>query len=81
MSEKTGAVLVIGAGVGGYRAALDLAESGYKVYLTDRGPGLGGALTQLDSWFPDNQCELCKLLPVFDRDDCSQVCLRRDLMH
>jgi len=81
MQEKTGAVLVIGAGVGGIRAALDLAESGYAVYLTDRSPGIGGTLTQLDSWFPDNQCELCKLLPVFDRDDCSQVCLRRDLMH
>jgi len=81
MQKKTGAVLVIGAGVGGIRAALDLAESGYQVYLTDRSPGIGGTLTQLDSWFPDNQCELCKLLPVFDRDDCSQVCLRRDLMH
>jgi len=81
MQDKTGAVLVIGAGVGGIRASLDIAESGYKVYLTDRDPGIGGTLTQLDSWFPDNQCELCKLLPVFNRDDCSQVCLRRDLMH
>ncbi len=81
MQDKTGAVLVIGAGVGGIRASLDLAESGYKAYLTDRGPGIGGTLTQLESWFPDNQCELCKLLPVFNRDDCSQVCLRRDLAH
>ncbi len=81
MQEKNGAVLVIGAGVGGIRSALDLAESGYKVYLTDRSPGIGGALIQLETWFPDNQCELCKLLPVFSRDECSQVCLRRDLMH
>jgi heterodisulfide reductase subunit A len=81
MQEKNGAVLVIGAGVGGIRSALDLAESGYKVYLTDRSPAIGGALLQLETWFPDNQCELCKLLPVFNRDECSQVCLRRDLMH
>ena len=81
MQDKTGAVLVIGAGVGGIRAAFDLAESGYRVYLIDRSPGAGGTLYQLDTWFPDNQCELCKLLPVFDRDECSQVCLRRDLMH
>jgi len=81
MQEKNGAVLVIGAGVGGMRSALDLAESGYKVYLTDRSPGIGGALIQLETWFPDNQCELCKILPVFSRDECSQLCLRRDLMH
>ncbi|MDP2920409.1 MAG: FAD-dependent oxidoreductase [Dehalococcoidia bacterium] len=81
MQEKQKAVLVIGAGVGGIRASLDLAESGHKVYLTDRSPGIGGALYQLDKWFPDNQCELCKLLPVFSRDECSQFCLRRDLMH
>jgi heterodisulfide reductase subunit A2 len=81
MQIKNGAVLVIGAGVGGIRSALDLAESGYKVYLTDSNPAIGGALLQLETWFPDNQCELCKLLPVFSRDECSQFCLRRDLMH
>jgi heterodisulfide reductase subunit A len=81
MQDKVGSVLVIGAGVGGIRSSLDLAESGYKVYLTDSSPGIGGALTQLETWFPDNQCELCKLLPVFNRDECSQFCLRRDLMH
>ena len=81
MQEKVGAVLVIGAGVGGIRAALDLAESGFRVYLVDRSPSVGGTLSQLDEWFPDNQCELCKLLPVFSRDECSQFCLRRDLAH
>ncbi len=81
MQDKVGSVLVIGAGVGGIRTALDLAECGYRVFLTDRSPGIGGALTQLETWFPDNQCELCKLLPVFNRDECSQFCLRRDLMH
>ncbi|HXX59069.1 MAG TPA: 4Fe-4S binding protein, partial [Dehalococcoidales bacterium] len=81
MQDKTGAVLVIGAGAGGIRSAFDLAESGYKVYLTDRSPSIGGALLQLETWFPDNGCEFCKLLPVFNRDECSQYCLRRDLMH
>jgi len=81
MQEKVGAVLVIGSGVGGIRSAFDLAESGFKVYLTDRSPGIGGTLYQLETWFPDNQCELCKLLPVFNRDECSQFCLRRDLSH
>lgn len=81
MPKKVGAVLVVGAGVGGIRAALDLAESGFRVYLVDSSPSIGGTLLQLDEWFPDNQCELCKLLPVFSRDECSQFCLRRDLAH
>ena len=81
MQDKVGAVLVIGAGVGGMRAALDLAESGFRAYLVDSSPGIGGTVPQLDKWFPDNQCELCKLLPVFSRDECSQLCLRRDFAH
>ncbi|MFC1916904.1 FAD-dependent oxidoreductase [Chloroflexota bacterium] len=81
MPEKVGAVLVIGAGVGGIRAALDLAESGFLVYLVDGSPSIGGTLSQLEKWFPDNQCEMCKLLPVFSRDECSQFCLRRDIAH
>jgi len=81
MQDKVGAVLVIGAGVSGLRAALDLAESGFRAYLVDSSPGIGGTVPQLDKWFPDNQCEMCKLLPVFSRDDCSQLCLRRDMAH
>jgi heterodisulfide reductase subunit A len=81
MSDRVGAVLVVGAGVGGLRAALDLAESGFRAYLVDSNPGIGGTVPQLDKWFPDNGCELCKLLPVFSRDDCSQFCLRRDMAH
>jgi len=80
MQDKVG-ILVIGAGVAGIRAALDLAESGFQVYLVDASPAIGGTVPQLDKWFPDNQCELCKLLPVFSRDECSQVCLRRDFAH
>jgi heterodisulfide reductase subunit A len=81
MREKVSAVLVMGAGVGGIRAALDLAQSGFWVYLIDRSPSIGGTLARLDTWFPDNQCEMCKLLPVFSRDKCSQFCLRRDMYH
>ncbi len=81
IEDKVRAVLVIGAGIGGIRASLDLAESGFKVYLCDRSPAIGGALLQVDKWFPDNQCEMCKLLPVFSRDECSQFCLRHDLAH
>lgn len=76
-----GAVLVIGAGIGGIKCALELAESGFQVYLCDRSPAIGGTLTQLDKWFPDNQCEMCKILPTFSRDECSQFCLRRGLFH
>ncbi len=81
MADKAGAGIVIGGGVGGIRAALDLAESGYHAYLVDSNPTIGGTVPRLDKWFPDNQCEMCKLLPVFDRDDCAQLCLRRDLGH
>jgi len=81
MPDKVSAVLVVGAGVGGIRAALDLAESGFWVHLIDRSPSIGGTLARLDTWFPDNQCEMCKLLPVFSRDKCSQFCLRRDMYH
>lgn len=73
--------LVIGAGIAGIRAALELAESGVEVYLCDRKPYIGGTLAQLDKWFPDNHCGMCKMLPVFDRDKCSQHCLRQGLAH
>ncbi len=81
MQQKIGAVLVVGAGVGGIRATLDLAESGFKVYLIDNRPSIGGALPRLNHWFPDNHCEMCKMLPIFSRDECSQFCLFRDLAH
>ncbi len=76
-----GAVLVIGAGIGGIKCSLDLAESGFKVYLADQSPFIGGTLAQLDRWFPDNHCGMCKILPIFSRDESSQFCLRRGLYH
>lgn len=61
--SKVGAVLVVGAGVGGMQAALDLADSGYKVYLVERGPSIGGVMAQLDKTFPTNDCAMCTLAP------------------
>jgi NADH:ubiquinone oxidoreductase subunit E len=61
--EKVGAVLVIGGGIAGMQASLDLAESGYRVYLVEKGPAIGGAMAQLDKTFPTNDCAMCTLAP------------------
>ena len=61
--KKVGAVLVVGAGVGGMQASLDLADSGYKVYLVEKGPSIGGVMAQLDKTFPTNDCAMCTLAP------------------
>jgi heterodisulfide reductase subunit A len=81
MEKKGEAILVVGAGAAGMRASLDLAEMGYKVYLCDKNPNVGGTLVHTDRWFPDNHCGMCKMLPIFSRDDTSQFCLRRGLIH
>jgi len=78
---KLNSVLVIGAGAGGIEASLDLAGAGFKVYLCDRSPAIGGALIRMDRWFPDNHCGLCQMPPAFSADDSSQFCLRRGLSH
>ncbi len=81
MIKKIGKALVVGAGISGIRAALDLAETGYGVTLIDRSPHLGGILSQLDYQFPTNRCGMCKMLPLVDRDASSQYCLRKGLFH
>jgi len=58
--EKIGAVLVVGAGVGGMRAAIDLADSGMKVYLVEQSPSVGGVVAQLGYMFPTHDCVLCR---------------------
>ncbi|TET46870.1 FAD-dependent oxidoreductase [candidate division TA06 bacterium] len=58
MADKVGAVAVIGGGIGGMQAALDLADSGYKVYLVDRRPSIGGMMSRLDKTFPTNDCAM-----------------------
>ncbi len=61
--QKVGAVLVVGGGVGGMQASLDLAEGGYKVYLVEKSPSIGGVMAQLDKTFPTNDCAMCTLAP------------------
>ncbi|MCG6945845.1 MAG: FAD-dependent oxidoreductase [Deltaproteobacteria bacterium] len=56
--NKTGAVMVVGAGIAGMQAALDLADSGYYVYLVERSPSIGGMMSQLDKTFPTNDCSM-----------------------
>ena len=60
---KVGAVMVLGAGVAGIQASLDLADMGYKVYLVEDKPSIGGAMAQLDKTFPTNDCAMCLLSP------------------
>ncbi|NIR86244.1 CoB--CoM heterodisulfide reductase iron-sulfur subunit A family protein [Candidatus Bathyarchaeota archaeon] len=63
MTEKVGAVLVVGGGIAGIQSSLDLADSGFKVYLADESPTIGGTMTQLDKTFPTNDCAMCILAP------------------
>ena len=58
IENKTGSVLVAGGGVTGMQAALDLADSGFYVYLIERSPSIGGAMAQLDKTFPTNECAM-----------------------
>ena len=81
MNRKIGKALIVGAGISGIRAALDLAEYGYGVTLIDRAPHIGGILSQLDYQFPTDRCGMCKMLPLVNRDASSQYCLRKGLFH
>jgi heterodisulfide reductase subunit A len=63
MSEQTGAVMVVGGGIAGVQTALDLAESGIKVFLVERKSAIGGIMAQLDKTFPTNDCSMCILSP------------------
>ena len=58
-----GAVLVVGGGIGGIQASLDLAELGFKVYIVEKAPSIGGVMAQLDKTFPTNDCSMCILAP------------------
>jgi len=60
---RTPAALVIGAGIAGIQAALDIANAGYKVYLVEREPSIGGHMAQLDKTFPTLDCSACILTP------------------
>ncbi|MFX1303440.1 MAG: FAD-dependent oxidoreductase [Promethearchaeota archaeon] len=58
-----GSVLVIGGGIAGIQTSLDLTELGFKVYLVEKAPSIGGRMAQLDKTFPTNDCSLCILAP------------------
>ncbi|HMZ31275.1 MAG TPA: FAD-dependent oxidoreductase, partial [Methanoregulaceae archaeon] len=58
-----GSVVIIGGGVTGIQAALDLANHGVRVHIIEREPSLGGHMAQLDKTFPTNDCSMCILSP------------------
>src|SRR4030066_1669358 len=61
MNGKT--VLVVGGVIAGIQASLDLSSRGYKVYLVEKSPSIGGRMAQLDKTFPTNDCSMCILSP------------------
>ncbi len=62
-TDKVGAVMVVGGGISGLQSALDLADSGYKVYLVEKKASIGGTMAQLDKTFPTNDCAMCIMAP------------------
>ncbi len=57
-SKPVGAVMVLGGGIAGMQSALDLANSGYYVYLVEKSSAIGGLMSQLDKTFPTNDCAM-----------------------
>ena len=59
MTDKTvGSVMVVGGGIAGMQAALDLADSGYYVHLVEKSAAIGGVMSELDKTFPTNDCAM-----------------------
>jgi heterodisulfide reductase subunit A2 len=56
--NQVGDVLVVGGGISGIQASLDLATAGFKVYLVEKAPSIGGHMAQLDKTFPTNDCSM-----------------------
>ncbi|SEM51333.1 FAD dependent oxidoreductase [Syntrophus gentianae] len=57
-NNRFGDVMVVGGGISGIQASLDLATAGFKVYLVEQGPSIGGHMAQLDKTFPTNDCSM-----------------------
>jgi heterodisulfide reductase subunit A-like polyferredoxin len=57
-TSNSGSVLVVGGGITGMQASLDLADSGYYVYLVEESSAIGGMMSQLDKTFPTNDCAM-----------------------
>jgi len=62
-SDPIGAVMVVGGGIAGMQASLDLADQGYRVYLVESKSAIGGHMAQLDKTFPTNDCAMCTISP------------------
>ena len=58
VDKNFGDVMVVGGGISGIQASLDLASAGFKVYLVEKGPAIGGHMAQLDKTFPTNDCSM-----------------------
>ena len=58
LDKPVGSVMVVGGGIAGIQASLDLADSGYFVYLLEKSPGIGGGMAKLDKTFPTNDCAM-----------------------
>ncbi len=56
--KSFGDVMVVGGGISGIQASLDLATAGYKVYLVEKSPAIGGHMAQLDKTYPTNDCSM-----------------------
>ncbi|MBW2146831.1 MAG: FAD-dependent oxidoreductase [Deltaproteobacteria bacterium] len=63
VKEPSGSVMVVGAGIAGIQASLDLAEAGFYVHLVEKSPVIGGVMAQLDKTFPTNDCAMCIISP------------------
>lgn len=74
-------VVVIGGGIAGLTASLSAAELGERVLLIENSPSIGGMLERLDTWFIDDACGMCQILPQFSNDEKLDRCLRRDFYH
>jgi heterodisulfide reductase subunit A len=61
--DKIGSVLVVGSGIGGMQAALDLANSGFMVHMVSDEPSIGGTMSRLDKTFPTGDCAMCMISP------------------
>jgi len=57
-NSNFGDVMIVGGGISGIQASLDLADSGYKVYLVEQSPAIGGHMAQLDKTYPTNDCSM-----------------------
>ena len=62
-TQPTGSVMVVGGGIAGMQASLDLADQGFKVYMIETKSAIGGKMAQLDKTFPTNDCAMCTISP------------------